>query len=187
MVASLVNFSTKLGLRHESWPVRTDLAATGRPTLRRLTPADAARVRSATLPFVKGSALKFIFLPVSAALALALALPAAMAQTGVSSPAAVASAPRAAKPSPRPLTPAELRDSGSSEANDRPVGAVTPQISIPLGKKPAPPSMPYSRAARPDAGAASGGINDSAARCEAQASEQARAACREKLTRARKP
>ena len=114
---------------------------------------------------------------------LAFALSSAVAQTSAPAPNSGASAPRPAKPPPRLLTPAELRDSASSPADEPPAGAVTPQISIPLGKKPAPPLKPYSRAA-----AAPGGIDDAAARCEAQASEPARAECRDKLTRAaRKP
>lgn len=119
---------------------------------------------------------------------LAFALSSAVAQTSAPAPNSGASAPRPAKPPPRLLTPAELRDSASSPADEPPAGAVTPQISIPLGKKPAPPLKPYSRAARHDAAAAPGGIDDAAARCEAQASGPARAECRDKLTRAaRKP
>lgn len=128
--------------------------------------------------------MKIECLILSVALAVAFALPAASAQTSVTGPGPGASAPRPAKPPPRRLTPAELRDSASSPADDPPAGAVTPQISIPLGKKPAPPLKPYSRAARRDAAAAPGGIDDAAARCEAQASEPARAECRDKLTRA---
>ena len=137
---------------------------------------------------VKGIAVKFNHLPLAVALASALALPAATAQTSVTGPVPGASAPRPAKPPPRRLTPAEMRDSANSPADDPPAGAVTPQISIPLGKKPAPPVKPYSRAARRDAPAAPGGIDDAAARCEAQASETARAECRNKLTHSgRKP
>ncbi len=132
--------------------------------------------------------MKIDGLSLAAALAFALALSSAMAQTSVTGPMPGASAPRPAKPPPRPLTPAELRDSASSPADEPPAGAVTPQISIPLGKKAVPPLKPYSRAARRDAPAAPGGIDDAAARCEAQASESARAECRDKLTRAaRKP
>lgn len=128
--------------------------------------------------------MKIDCLSLAAALAFALALPAATAQTSVTGPVPGASAPRPAKPPPRRLTPAEMRDSAASPADDRPAGAVTPQISIPLGKKPAPPLKPYSPAARRDVAAAPGGIDDAAARCEAQTSEAARAECRDKLTRA---
>ena len=137
---------------------------------------------------IKGFAMKINCTPLAAALAFALTLPAATAQTSVTGPVPGASAPRPAKPPPRSLTPAELRDSASSPADEPPAGAVTPQISIPLGKKPVLPLKPYSRAARRDAPAAPGGIDDAAARCEAQASESARAECRDKLTSAaRKP
>ncbi len=118
----------------------------------------------------------------------AFVLSSAVAQSSVPASNTGASAPRPAKPPPRRLTPAEMRDSASSPADEPPAGAVTPQIIIPLGKKPAPPLKPYSRAARRDAPATPGGIDDAAARCEAQASEAARAECRDKLTRAgRKP
>ena len=130
--------------------------------------------------------MKIDSLALAGTLAFALSLPAATAQTSVTVPVAAASAPRTAKPSPRPLTPAELRESASSPADERPAGAVTPQISIPLGKHPPAPSMPFSRAARRSAAASSVGIDDAAARCEARTSEQARAECREQLSRARR-
>ena len=126
--------------------------------------------------------MKIECLPLAATLVFAVA--AAMAQTDAPAPSAGASAPRAAKPGPRALTPAELRESASSPADDRPEGAVTPQLSIPFGKSAAAPLKPDSRAQRRGAAASSGGIDDSAARCEAQSDAEVRAACRAKLTRA---
>lgn len=58
---------------------------------------------------------------------------------------------------------------------------VTPQITIPLVKAvPDPVDPPALRGGKP---APVGGINDAAARCEAQADVQARARCRDRLAR----
>ena len=124
--------------------------------------------------------MKLRCLPLAAVLALATSLFAAMAQTSTLLPSAGASAPTAAKAGPRALTPAELRDSASPD-DLRPEGPVKPQISIPLGKTAPVPLKSQLRAARPGAAASSGGINDAAARCEAQTDEQARAKCRDKF------
>ena len=123
-------------------------------------------------------------LPLAAALAFAVASFGVMAQASAPPPLVAASAPPAAKPGPRLLTPAESRDSASPPGDLRPEHPVTPQISIPLGKRPPPPLKSESRPARPGGNAASsGGIDDAAARCEAQLGEQVRAKCRDKLAR----
>lgn len=103
------------------------------------------------------------------AVALAAAMGPAVAQSSASPASAAASAPRRAvdQDAPRRATPAELRDSATAPGDLRPEERVTPQIVIPLRK-----------AARRPAGAASGGIDDTAARCEAQSSPRARERCR---------
>ena len=121
-------------------------------------------------------------LPLAAALLLAASPLAATAQSSASAPVSAASAASAAKPGPRLLTPGESRDSATPPGDLRPERRVTPQISVPLGKTPPGPVKSESRALRRGK-AASGVIDDAAARCEAQSDEQARAKCRD--TRAR--
>jgi hypothetical protein len=105
-----------------------------------------------------------------------------MAQNSASAPSVNASAPLATKPRPRLLTPAELRESATVPGELRPRGeGTTPQLSVPLVKSPA--VAPKPRVVRPGKTAASGGINDAVARCEAQSDEQVRAKCRADLAR----
>lgn len=118
---------------------------------------------------------------VAVVVSLAFALPAVMAQSSAL-PSVAASAPRPAKPvrlPARPLTPAELRESSSPTIDDRREGTATPQLSIPLGKTAPAQLKPAARPARiaAAAAAAASGIDDRAARCEAQADASARAAC----------
>lgn len=127
---------------------------------------------------------------VTAALVSLLAAPihAAVAARAASAPAApAASAPAAmpaasvspVKPEQRPATPDEKRDSATEPGDLRPESRVTPQINVPLSPsgagKPA-----YVRPARGKA-APSGGIDDSAARCNAIEDAQARKECLDKL------
>ncbi|MEO8125334.1 MAG: hypothetical protein ABI633_14900, partial [Burkholderiales bacterium] len=83
------------------------------------------------------------------------------------------------KPQKRPATPEEKRDSGTEPGELRPDSRVIPQINVPLNPsgagKPA-----YVRPARGKA-APSGGVDDSAARCNAIADAQARKDCLDKL------
>ena len=127
-------------------------------------------------------------LPLAIALTLAAWLISSIAQTATATAPAVpeASAPSAGKPVPRPLGPAELRESATAPGDLRPEDPVRPQINIPLGKQPKPSLAPEPRAQRRigSASAASGGINDASARCEAEADSQARLACRNKLAQA---
>lgn len=112
-------------------------------------------------------------------ISLAFALPAVMAQSSAL-PSVAASAPRPAKPvrlPARSLTPAELRESSSPAIDDRREGTATPQLSIPLGKTAPAQLKPAARPARTAAAAAASGIDDRAARCEAQADASASAAC----------
>lgn len=117
----------------------------------------------------------------SLALVLSCALPLAAglvsAQTG-----AAASAPAAATPAsgPRLPTPAESRERAQPVDEAQPAGKAMPQISLPLGKAPPAPLLPSRRR---NAASAARGIDDAAARCEAEADAQQRAACRDRLAR----
>ena len=127
-------------------------------------------------------------LPLAIALTLAAWLISSIAQTATATAPAVpeASAPSAGKPAPRPLGPAELRESATTPGDLRPEDPVRPQINIPLGKQPKSSLTPEPRAQRRigSASAANGGINDASARCEAEVDSQARLACRNKLAQA---
>jgi hypothetical protein len=115
--------------------------------------------------------------------ALALLLAGASSLAAEPAPAA-ASAAAARVPAPRPLAPpTPPRDGGTDRADLRPERPVEPQIVIPLGRT--PPTLPVSKAAaqRRSRAAATGGIDDAAARCEAQADPAARARCREQFSR----
>ena len=91
----------------------------------------------------------------------------------------------AGKPGQRILTPAQMRDSATPPDELPPQGQVTPQLSFPLGKKtePSSPLVRPARPANPAVAASASGVGDAVARCEAQASEPARASCRAKLAR----
>lgn len=115
-------------------------------------------------------------LPIAAAFVLAATLVPASAQP-LAAASAASQAP-AGKPTPRPLSPSELRDSASTPGDLRPADPVTPQFRIALGKAPA---APLKLTAPRTAPAASGGINDASVRCEAEADTQARALCRQRL------
>ncbi len=123
--------------------------------------------------------MKIFHLPLAAALALAASALPSQAQVAALAPIPAASAAPAAKTGPRLLTPTQSRDSATTAGDVRPERRVTPQVNIPLGKKPNPPTQPT----RPPGGAAAGGINDGAARCEAQVDDQERAKCHAKLAR----
>ena len=124
--------------------------------------------------------------------ALMLALPAlsirpAAAQSSASAPTA-ASAPLQFKPARVLPTPAESRARASPPGELRPERPVAPQISIPLGNKPAPEaSKPMSRAAPRGnpalTPASTGGVDDAAARCGAQSQGELSALCRDRLAR----
>ena len=127
--------------------------------------------------------MKLAHLPLTAALAMAVSTGLALAQEPVAPPASAASAasappppkPPEPKPGPRVLSPAESRENGNSE-DLRPERPVTPQIRIPLGKTPPGSAKPLTPGMKRN-----GGIDDAAARCEAQAGEQVRVKCRDKL------
>ena len=113
-------------------------------------------------------------------LALVVAALPAAAETRAPAPAARASAPVAAKPGPRLMSPAEMNQNASPPGELRPENAVTPQIVIPLRNQSAVPPKPDKRNLKP---AATGGVNDAAARCDALTDAAARAACRESAKR----
>ena len=119
-------------------------------------------------------------LQLAAALTLLACQISSIAQTPTV-PLPAASAPTPVEPIPRPLSPSALRESASPPGDLRPENPVKPQISIPFGKKPAAPLAPEPRAQRRIGSASAGGINDAAARCEAELGDAARAACRNKL------
>ncbi len=127
--------------------------------------------------------MKIRCLPLAAALAAAVLPCAAMAQASAPAPIAAASASPAAKPGPKRLTPEQLRDSATAPGDLRPEHQVRPQISIPLGRAQPAPLKPPSGAVRRATATTTGGIDDAAARCEAESVEQARASCRAALAR----
>lgn len=115
-----------------------------------------------------------------------------LAQTPVPLPAPTAPAssasgvPRATPDPAARLSPAELSQRAVAPDERRPAGAVVPQLSLPIGR-PAPtataPLPP--KVGRPAVPAATGAIDDAAARCEAREDDAARAACRAELRRQR--
>lgn len=108
------------------------------------------------------------------------ALPSAAPDPGAASaPAPIASAPLG----PRLRSPAETGKRAQTPGDLRPERPVTPQISIPFGKKAAPTTPGETRIVRPGNPTTAGGVDDAAARCESQADLQDRAACRARLAR----
>jgi hypothetical protein len=88
------------------------------------------------------------------------------------------SAPAPAKPVPRALSPATQRDRAAMPDETRPVGKTVPQLSIPLGKgEPIPATVGVPKNGKRHS---SGGVDDSAARCDAEADDAARALCRKR-------
>ena len=129
-----------------------------------------------------------------ATLAVAATLDTALAQGGAPAdvPEATASAPASRSPltpnGPRLRSPAETGDRATAPGDLRPERPVTPQINIPLGKRPtpasgAPPERRFERVAPRADTAASGGIDDAAARCESEIDTQLRADCRARRAR----
>lgn len=121
--------------------------------------------------------------PFLAAAVLALASLAAAAQTPAPLPGPLASAPRAGKPPPRLMSPAETRDSATMPGELRPEQPAKPQIIIPLGKSADAPANPAARAARAASRTGPAGINDAVARCEAMIDATERRKCRDGLAR----
>ena len=106
-----------------------------------------------------------------------------MAEPVVPAPAASAAA-LAAPVGPRLRSPAETGNRAAAPGDLRPERPVTPQISIPFGGTPPPPPKGEARPAQRGAAAAPNGmVDDAAARCESQADDPVRAACRARLSR----
>lgn len=126
------------------------------------------------LPYQKAAPMKVRCLPLLALWA-ATSLPLfALAQASAPAAKPGVQAPSARpKPPPRLMTPEEKRDTASHDL--QPERPVEPQVTIPLKGK------------RSKSGKSGGGsIDDAAARCKAEATEAARAACREKAAQASK-
>jgi len=88
------------------------------------------------------------------------------------------SAPAPAKPPPRAMSPATQRDSAAMPDETRPEGKPVPQLSIPLGRgEPTKTTVGVSKTGKSRTG---GGVDDSAARCNAEADDTARALCRDR-------
>lgn len=101
------------------------------------------------------------------------------AQTATS-PGASSPAPAGSKTGPRLLSPNESRDVGVAPGELRPERPVTPQISVPLGRRDRLLRDEQRRDAR---GRGDDTPGDAAARCEAERGEQVRAKCRDDLAR----
>jgi hypothetical protein len=121
-------------------------------------------------------------LPLVVAVVVALTPTIAMAQVSGQALDAASAASPGLQPNHRLMTPEQKRDSATVPGDLRPERPVTPQINMSFGK--IPPASPS--AARPvprSAAASATGVNDAAARCEAQDSDSLRASCRAKLAR----
>jgi hypothetical protein len=94
-------------------------------------------------------------------------------------PGAASAAPTT-KRGPRSMSPAEKGESASPVGDLRPERPVAPQINVPLGKKALTLQKPTARPAPTRSPAATGSIDDDAARCEAQAADPMHAKCRDK-------
>lgn len=94
--------------------------------------------------------------------------------------AVAASAPRVGPraPAPRPRSLSEAADRAAAPGEMRPERAVAPQIKIPLGKTPPPPSRSEAAVVAKGRARSVGGVDDAAARCEAIDDDKQRAACR---------
>ena len=120
------------------------------------------------------------------AASLALCPLAGQAQSSPPTSAALAtvaaSAPVPAKPAPRAMSPATQRDSAAMPDATRPEGKTVPQFSIPLGK--GEPAKATVGAPKGSKSPTSGGVNDLAARCNAEVDDTARALCRDRAAAA---
>lgn len=136
--------------------------------------------------------MKRLLRPFFALALLALTLPASAAAPAASAPAAsapAASAPAAVpsvappqtRPEKRPATPEEKRDSATEPGELRPESRVIPQLEVPL--KPSGPGKATYVAPQRGQPAQHGGVDDSAARCNAIADAAARKECLDKLQR----
>ena len=120
---------------------------------------------------------------------LAVPLPAHAQPTAsdatASAPATVASAPPLKTIGPRLLTTEQKRDNADLTAapESRPDRAVTPQLTIPLGRKAAPSTSGPAAVRGSKPPSASGEVDDAAARCDALSNKQARLVCLDRAAR----
>ena len=133
--------------------------------------------------------MKTCCLTFAAAMLLAASPMAVLSQASAPAPMAAASATPATLPGPRLLTPEQKRDNADITAapESRTERAVTPQLTLPLGKKSAPPAPLSPGAMRNSKAPAAGGIDDAAARCDTLSGKQARLICLDHAARDAKP
>jgi hypothetical protein len=91
----------------------------------------------------------------------------------------------AGRTGPRLLSPSEMRDRTTQPGDIRPERPVERQINIPIGRKPPPQPKTEARAiearnARRTPAASAAGVDDAAARCEAEVDDAVRSICRDK-------
>src|SRR5688500_16073923 len=103
-----------------------------------------------------------------------------LTQASAPAPSHTTSAPAAAEERPSP-TPHQQRGSATSPGELRPAHPAVPQLNVPLGRKPAVPVKPQSKASSRGEAEPTDGIDDAVARCEAQSDQQVRAACRARM------
>jgi hypothetical protein len=84
------------------------------------------------------------------------------------------------------LTPEEKRDSNAQPDDLKIDRAVTPQLTIPFGKTPPSSKQGDARAARRSPAASAVGVDEGAARCEAEPDDATRAICRDRRAKAAK-
>jgi len=109
----------------------------------------------------------------------------AWSQANAQPVAPAASGAAATKPGPRVVTTTEQRENSATPGAVRPDPKVTPQVSIPLVNTPVGARKPPFTGRGGNA-VSPGGIDDSAARCEAESNVQVRQQCRDKLAGAPK-
>ena len=133
--------------------------------------------------------MKTCCLTFAAALLMAAAPMGVLAQA--SAPASTTAVPPTAAtlPGPRLLTPEQKRANADVTASpeSRTERAVTPQLTLPLGKKAAPLAPASTGAMLNNKAPAAGGIDDAAARCDTLSSKQARLICLDRAARDAKP
>ena len=137
------------------------------------------------------AAMKCCPLPILALLVVSALPPGASAQAAATPAVAAAStAPLrmpGTRPAPRRQSATESSANAAAPGELRPERPVTPQISIPLGKTAPAPLKTPARAPRAGSPAPAGGVDDAAARCQAEEDASLRAECRARLAPAKLP
>ena len=128
----------------------------------------------------------FVLWLLAAALSATAAAPAASAPAAAASASASASAPTSVpqvaprppvKGEKHPATPEEKRDSAADPSELSPPSRVMPKLELPL----TPSGAGKATYVAPGKAGSSGGVDDSAARCNAMADAAARKECLDKL------